>query len=34
MEELRIQVKGEMLRTFLWLVISLGISLAVYYLAW
>lgn len=33
MEELAKQVKGEMLRTVLWITISLGIGIGVYYLA-
>lgn len=34
MEQLVKQVKGEMLRTFIWLVISLGVGLAIFYLVW
>lgn len=34
MEELTKLVKGEMLRTLLWLVVSLGIAIAIYYVAW
>lgn len=34
MEELTKQVKGEMVRTFVWLLISVGAALAVYYLVW
>lgn len=33
MEELAKQVKGEMLRTLMWLVISMGIGVAVYMVA-
>lgn len=33
MEELTKQVKGEMLRTFLWILISLGVGIGVFYLA-
>jgi hypothetical protein len=32
MEELAKQVKHEMLRTVLWIVISLGVGIGVYYL--
>lgn len=32
MEELAKQVKSEMLRTFLWIVISLGAGIGMYYL--
>lgn len=34
MEELAKQVKFEMLRTLLWLVIALGLGVGVYYLVW
>jgi hypothetical protein len=34
MEGLTKQVKNEMLRTLLWLVIALGVSIAVFYLFW
>jgi hypothetical protein len=33
MEELAKQVKSEMLRTVLWIAISLGVGVGVYYLA-
>jgi len=34
MEELSKMVKNDMLRTFIWMVISLGIAGAIYYLVW
>jgi len=34
MEELAKQVKFEMLRTVLWLAVSLGIGIGAYYLIW
>jgi len=34
MEELAKQVKFEMLRTVVWLVVALGIGIAAYYLIW
>jgi|LSQX01.3.fsa_nt_gb hypothetical protein len=34
MEGLTKQVKNEMLRTLLWLVIALGVSIVVFYLFW
>lgn len=34
MEELRAQVKGEMLRTLVWALISMGIGIAILNLAW
>lgn len=34
MEELQKQVKGEMLRTLIWLLVSMGIGISIFYLAW
>jgi len=34
MEELTKLVKNEMLRTLLWLVISLGVGIGIYYVVW
>lgn len=34
MEELQKQVKGEMLRTLLWLAIAMGIGIGIFYLLW
>ena len=34
MEELTKQVKNEMLRTALWLTISLGLAIGIYYIFW
>lgn len=34
MEELIDQVKKELLRTFLWIVIAMSVSTAIYFLAW
>ncbi len=34
MEELIKQVKGETLRTLIWLIIAIGVAFAVYYLVW
>jgi hypothetical protein len=34
MEELAKQVKFEMFRTLLWLVVALGIGIGAYYLIW
>jgi len=34
MEELKKQVKSEMLRTVLWLLVSLGIGIGVFYMFW
>jgi hypothetical protein len=34
MEELTKLVKSEMLRTLLWLVVSLGIAIGIYYVVW
>ncbi len=34
MEELTKQVKNEMIRTLIWIVIAMGIGVGVYYLFW
>jgi hypothetical protein len=34
MEELTKQVKSEMFRTLLWLVVSMGIGIGIYYVVW
>lgn len=34
MEELVAQVKKELLRTFLWIVIAMSVSVGIYFLAW
>lgn len=34
MEGLQKQVKSEMLRTFLWVAIAMGIGIAIFYVAW
>lgn len=34
MEQLTKQVKHEMLRTLLWLVIALGLAIGIYYMVW
>lgn len=34
MEKLVKQVKGETLRTLIWLIIAIGIAFSVYYLVW
>jgi hypothetical protein len=34
MEELTKQVKREMLRTLLWLLVSLSLGIGIYYLVW
>lgn len=34
MEKLVKQVKGETLRTLIWLIIAIGIAFAFYYLVW
>lgn len=34
MEEITKLVKSEMLRTLLWLVVSLGVAISVYYVVW
>jgi len=34
MEELTKQVKSEMIRTFIWLLIAMGAGIGVYFAAW
>ena len=34
MEKLIKQVKGETLRTLIWLIIAIGVAFSVYYLVW
>lgn len=34
MEELAKQVKGEIIRTFIWLLISLSAGIGIYYVLW
>lgn len=34
MEALLKQVKGEMLRTVIWLLLSLGVGIGIYFLIW
>jgi hypothetical protein len=34
MEEITKLVKSEMLRTLLWLLVSLGVAISIYYVVW
>lgn len=34
MEELTKQVKNELIRTLIWIIIAMGIGIGVYYLLW